>query len=369
MFRRFSTLVFVSFVVFGMTISCRSPTWMLTEKGCQTLSTERLLDGKNQEFSLPVSNDLLSNPPLMLSNIDQISLLGSIHINGKVTDIAFANDREHMAVATDTGLQIWNWRLGIGQSQKLIKLAGQRFPPNVNQVDISSNSQYIAYGNRNAIEIWTLADKKFICRTTDASDRITQITFSPDEKLLATTSWDGGARVYDVKTGKRVFRKEYRFAEDAIFTVDGDYLVINATNKEGNSVDFWSTNDFAFLRSQFANKIARRRLAPVPLLSNSLVAVGNWEISIVDVATDFTTHVVPHQSESVFEQFTFDNTGTLLVTDSDDDTVRFFDWQNDKLLHEFELSGTVTSLVFEPKNSLLVIGTEEGDLQFWGVKQ
>src|SRR5262249_2371087 len=77
---------------------------------------------------------------------------------------------------------------------------------------------------------------------TGHKDRVTSVAYSPDGKLIATSSFDGTARLWDAQTGKEVRRldfpatKQYDTFLRITFTPDGAFIVAVARETTDASV-------------------------------------------------------------------------------------------------------------------------------------
>ncbi|MFY0625960.1 MAG: hypothetical protein JXR07_06690 [Reichenbachiella sp.] len=75
----------------------------------------------------------------------------------------------------------------------------------INALAISANQRYIAIGREKGDAIiWDMIDKKLVRTISGHQSAITDLDFSPDDKLLLTASRDGTARIWDINESKRL---------------------------------------------------------------------------------------------------------------------------------------------------------------------
>ncbi len=92
----------------------------------------------------------------------------------------------------------------------------------------------------NSIQIWEAGGGKKRMTLKGHADRITSIAFSPDGKRLVTSSWDGTAKIWNLRTGREAATFGHRnYVTAATFSPDGEWL---ATGSSDRSVKVWSLN-------------------------------------------------------------------------------------------------------------------------------
>ena len=92
----------------------------------------------------------------------------------------------------------------------------------------------------NSIQLWDAATAKKRMTLRGHADRITSIAFSPDGKRLVTSSWDGTAKIWNLRTGREAATFGHRnYVTAATFSPDGEWL---ATGSSDRSVKLWSLN-------------------------------------------------------------------------------------------------------------------------------
>jgi WD40 repeat protein len=196
---------------------------------------------------------------------------------GSINSIAFSRDSRMLAsVSEDGSLRIWdrgqNWNETLlaggrgnilsvvfsrdgqtviaGKLDGWIEMYDSRTGEEIRTLDangavyslaVSPDGNILAGGTgalvkgENSIRLWNLADGKEIRKLVGHSQGVLQVVFSPNGEMLATTSYDGSARVWSVLSGLEVRRLDSEYATRILFTPEGQ-LITNS----GVNVDFWN---------------------------------------------------------------------------------------------------------------------------------
>ncbi|GAA1655676.1 hypothetical protein GCM10009733_061400 [Nonomuraea maheshkhaliensis] len=108
---------------------------------------------------------------------------------------------------------------------------------------ISSDGRFVAAQRDKSLVFWDLASRRdFGPRITvrDATDVITAMALSPDDRIVATAGFDDRIRFFDVATGKELpgptFKAHGGLVNDLAFSPDGQRLAVTAYD---NSVRLW----------------------------------------------------------------------------------------------------------------------------------
>ena len=113
----------------------------------------------------------------------------------------------------------------------------------VKKVAFSSNQRFAValYQRENTAVLWDLNDH---CKRFDLgqhSERVESVAFSPDNRLVATCSWDRTIRIRDILSGKTVaVLKGHLWNVCAVtFSNDGSRLASGATGRSDCSIIVW----------------------------------------------------------------------------------------------------------------------------------
>ena len=138
---------------------------------------------------------------------------------GYITDMAYSPDSKLLAVTTNIGI----WLFDANSGEELALLTGY------------TNEDFQGFSGN--------------------ASHYSTVSFSPDGKLLASPSWDGKVRVWDVPTRKLIITiKGYH--RSALFSPDGKILAIDKK--------LWDTHTFKEIRSLTEDQTSMRALAFSP---------------------------------------------------------------------------------------------------------
>lgn len=172
------------------------------------------------------------------------SLLGSVKLHdGKIAALSFINN-ENLFISAGLDGNIVAFDLtkneiieGISLSSKIISLA------------LSPDKQIIAVGGESG-SIYLISSKDFKSISTISnihSDWITGLAFSPDNKKIASISWDLSVGVFDVATGSKItsFKVNTDKALNSIaWSVDNKGLAISSSD---SNIYIYSPESFKLL--------------------------------------------------------------------------------------------------------------------------
>lgn len=138
-----------------------------------------------------------------------------------VRTMTFLNNDRQLAVAKESGLEIWNVPEGTLSS----KLTDDGLPRDL--VSASPTGRYLAAGHdaKGLVDVWQ--------RSKDAMEPIWNLTdqpsdalsFSPDEKELAIVDWTNGLiAIYDAASGALMQQIPALQSRDAEYSPDGNHL-------------------------------------------------------------------------------------------------------------------------------------------------
>ncbi|MXV77418.1 PQQ-binding-like beta-propeller repeat protein [Candidatus Poribacteria bacterium] len=157
---------------------------------------------------------------------------------GKGRSYHFSPDSTQFSVMTSIG--IWEYDVMTGKEIKLSRLKWNRVDPDSGVV-MSPDSQMCAITRDNRIEVWNLLTnqlKNIIENPNDKStfNRVHSVAFSPDGQTLASTSFSGIIRLWDIDSGNySEIHTQNESVGRVMFSPDGRTLASSA--KQG--VELW----------------------------------------------------------------------------------------------------------------------------------
>lgn len=131
-------------------------------------------------------------------------MLHALHLSGWATALAFSPDGEMIASASLGDSSITLWAVDSGSEVQSIQM-DYRYLNNVwESITISPDGGLLALGGDWFVPIINISDGTESQTLMGHGDRTTSVMFSPDGKLLASGSYDGTVRIWDVTTGETI---------------------------------------------------------------------------------------------------------------------------------------------------------------------
>jgi eukaryotic-like serine/threonine-protein kinase len=118
-------------------------------------------------------------------------------------------------------------------------LARFKSPVGAASLEFSSDGQLLAIGGYNSGVIWNISEGRIARKLTGHKDQVVWMRFSPDQKIIASGSWDNTVRLWEAATGKElaVLTGHKAGVMNGMFSPDGRTLV---TGSDDRTVRFWN---------------------------------------------------------------------------------------------------------------------------------
>ncbi|MGD2146783.1 MAG: adenylate/guanylate cyclase domain-containing protein [Anaerolineae bacterium] len=170
------------------------------------------------------------------------------------------------------------------------------------------------------------------------TDMVQDVAYSPDGTRLATSSWDGTAKVWDALSGEELLTLEGHsgWVYSVAFSPDGARI---ATGGRDGTVKIWD-----------ASALLDTDLEPP-------VAAAGQELMTLSGHGDRVWHT------------TFSPDGVRIATSSGDGTARVWDSASGEELLRLKGEEVFTGIAFDPEGKLLAVGTEDGMLKVWDLEE
>lgn len=249
------------------------------------------------------------------------------HGGQQVTCAVFSPDGKSILSASKDKSICW-WEIATGK-QRLRLLTGERWCNSV--VFLPGGQTFLSGGSDQRLRLWRLGHSGSRDLGRHEAD-IHQVAVSPDGKLVVSSTASGVLRLFDVESGRQLFRRDIAdgSARCVVFSPDGRAILTDEGGVGGDKP--WQVNGFA--------------------------------LHLVEVPTGKELHRFPGVQSSKINSVAFSPDGRNAASGSDDGKVRFLDVATGAEVMRFEgHSAPVTCVVFSPDGKQVVSASRDGTIQ------
>ena len=243
-------------------------------------------------------------------------------------------------------------------------------PVELKQVEFSPNSRLLATTSYKGTYLWNPRTGRQVRQLEDRPGLVTDVEFSPNSALLAAAGQDGAVRVWDVAKGER--RGERRFflpdhlnpIAAVTWSHDGRFV---ADASRDRTLHVWSVAGATSGR-KVGNLVGHRdavtSLAYSPDGRSLLSGSDDGTAGLWDARFDQELRPLgAHRGGAVTASFA--PGGRRVVSTGVDGTARIWDVRSRRLLHSLPHQGPVNDAEFSPNGRLVVTTGADGSGRIW----
>lgn len=240
----------------------------------------------------------------------------------------------------------------------------------VNSVRFAESGQYLVSGGGSVgqggeAKIWDVANQKVIATFQGHSDAIYSAVLSPNEKLLATASYDRKIKIWDVESGNPI--RDLAGHNDAVldlqFSRDSKNLISASADQ---TIKVWHVESGQRLdtlgqplKAQLACRVSPNNQFIVAAGRDNRIRV--WQFVSRNSAKTNPLLIARFAHEAPIVQLQFDRKGSLLISTSEDQTIKI--WQTP----DFQQIGVIknqpdvcSAVAVSPNGETIFVGRLDG---------
>ena len=283
-----------------------------------------------------------------------ISLLDVLsgHKNGVYT-VAYSVDGSKIVSASGDGyVKVWN-RNGIllksfaAHSKEIYSIA-------------VGKDKFATAGSDGAIKIWQ--DNKLIQTINAHNAEINNITFSPDNKLIASASKDNTVKIWEFSTGKLLFTLEHTAEVYGVsFSPDEENIASASVDK---TIKLWRRSDGKLLNTFLGHQdwvysVTFSQDSKIIASTSADKTIKLWRRADGKLLRTLRGHT----AEVYKVDFSVD--GKTLASASEDKTIKLWHIDGHLIATLPELGAGVMSVSFSPDNKTIVSGSIDNTVRIW----
>jgi WD40 repeat protein/DNA-binding Xre family transcriptional regulator len=289
----------------------------------------------------------------------------------RVVFVAFTPDGQALVSGShDQTIKVWD--TGTGQCLRVLE-TDIRWALSVS---LSPNGQTLATAGDDAVvKLWALATGECIGTLTNSTSPVWAVAFSPDGQQLATGSEDGIVKMWDVSTGEclHAYQEHTQRVWLIAFSADGRSLM---SVSEDQMLKLWDAHSGQCLRTLdgYSNWV----LAIAFSSDGRMLASGSEDqcVRVWDVETGDCLRTLPGHTQLISSvafaavdesaSARMEDTGYVMASGSDDQTIRIWNYQNGEHLRTLRgHSSWVQSVSFSGDRAWLASGSRDHTVRVW----
>ena len=199
------------------------------------------------------------------------------------------------------------------------------------------------------------------------ADKVLSIALSPNGHVIASASFDGTIRLWDLKTGQTV--KELPIKKMPLFAVsispDGQYIAYSYAVNEDCSIYIWNLNKNCHQCVLKGHESVIRSISFCHDGSSLVTASNDGTVRIWDISKGKCKKVMRDDGKFMLSAAYSPNDSFIAVA-SYDKYVRIWSAVSGKLIHKLDgHTDIVTNVSFSPDGRMLASGSEDNTICIW----
>ena len=238
----------------------------------------------------------------------------------------------------------------------------------VNGLDFSNLKVWQAYLQGMTLQRVNFANSDLAKSVfTQAFDRITAVTFSPDGKSLATSDVIGQVRLWQVADGQQLmtFQGHSDWISSIAFSPDGKLLASSGTSDDP-TVKLWEANTGQCVRILQGHNYWISSVAFSPDGQTLASASDDHTVRLWEVSTGQCVRILQGHTSWV-KSVAFSPKGQTLASGSGDQTIRLWEVSTGQCLQILRHTNHVRSVAFSPDGQLLASSGNDSTVRLWEV--
>ena len=222
----------------------------------------------------------------------------------------------------------------------------------------------LALKNQTIVNLRNIVDSIHVKNRLEGHEsRVWSVDFSPDGTLLASGSWDGTIKLWDITNGRKV--KTLQGHSDRVwsvaFSLDSKLLASGSSDK---TIKLWNVADGKQIKTLQGHSAAVESVMFSP--DGMLLASGSYDksVGLWQVADGKKIKTLHGHSDRV-SSVDFSPDSTLLASGSTDKTIKLWNIADGKEIRTLH-TDVVMSVAFNSDGSLLASGSGE-EVKLWNI--
>ena len=278
----------------------------------------------------------------------------------------FEDGKMLVSASADCTLRLWNTET---QDQQLIPV---KHPWSAFDFAFSQDGNTVAIGNTGGrARLWSTDTEDFIT-ILKAKDRapITHVTFSPNDKILASGGFGGIVELWDVLNHQYIATLNDHTNEISALTFSPDGKTLASAARYEPMIVLWDINNIGSKTVLLVEGGSGTEALTFSPDGKTLVSGHrNGKIYASDIATREQLPIFPRPTSSI-TALAFSADGKILVTGSGDGSIRLLYANTYRPIRDALIGHTsrISELTFSPDGNTLFSGSFDGTILVWDLE-